>query len=228
MNYSIFNVCSCSNMISVTGFVNLLEKRKIGEISAKAERTGGIFQQYATKSNFMCCSISFKTPVTTANFNQPTNNLARDRVLNKKLTTYKQSINVAMWYVWYCSNFHSKKKKEGKKEKYLNRKKKNTPFSHFHFSNALKREKLTTNSPATSEQNFVQKANWTNNETFRIFKIPAISSIEAKKKRKVIRNSKNHEKPKSCRYFILRMNIYSVTEGTNHPPWIVGVAWIAR
>lgn len=77
-----------------------------------------------------------------------------------------------------------KKKKEGKKEKYLNRKKKNTPFSHFHFSNALQREKLTTNSPATSEQNFVQKANWTNNETFRIFKIPAISSIEAKKKKK--------------------------------------------
>lgn len=225
MNYSIFNVCSCSNMISVTGFVNLLEKRKIGEISAKAERTGGIFQQYATKSNFMCCSISFKTPVTTANFNQPTNNLA----CNKKLTTYKQSINVAMWYVWYCSNFHSKKKKKGGKErKIFKSQKKKYPFFAFPFFQYFETwEKLTTNSPATSEQNFVQKANWTNNETFRIFKIPAISSIEAKK-RKVIRNSKNHEKPKSCRYFILRMNIYSVIEGTNHPPWIVGVAWIAR
>lgn len=124
MNYSIFNVCSCSNMISVTGFVNLLEKRKIGEISAKAERTGGIFQQYATKSNFMCCSISFKTPVTTANFNQPTNNLA----CNKKLTTYKQSINVAMWYVWYCSNFHSKKKKGGKERKIFKSQKKKIPL----------------------------------------------------------------------------------------------------
>lgn len=123
--------------------------------------------------------------------------------------------------------FPFKKKKGGKERKIFKSQKKNTPFSHFHFSNALKREKLTTNSPATSEQNFVQKANWTNNETLRIFKIPAISSIEAKK-RKVIRNSKNHEKPKSCRYFILRMNIYSVTKGTNHPPWIVGVAWIAR
>lgn len=134
MNYSIFNVCSCSNMISVTGFVNLLEKRKIGEISAKAERTGGIFQQYATKSNFMCCSISFKTPVTTANFNQPTNNLARDRVLNKKLTTYKQSINVTMWYVWYCSNFHSKKKKKGGKErKIFKSQKKKYPFFAFPF-----------------------------------------------------------------------------------------------
>lgn len=30
MNYSIFNVCSCSNMISVAGFINLLEKREIG------------------------------------------------------------------------------------------------------------------------------------------------------------------------------------------------------
>lgn len=69
--------------------------------------------------------------------------------------------------MWQCGMYDTvqisvqKKKKEGKKEKYLNRKKKNTPFSHFHFSNTLKFPwgKLTTNSPATSEQNFVQKAN---------------------------------------------------------------------
>lgn len=108
----------------------------------------------------------------------------RATACNKKLTTYKQSINVAMWYVWYCSNFHSKKKR-GKERKIFKSQKKKYPFFAFPFFQYFETwEKLTTNSPATSEQNFVQKANWTNNETFRIFKIPAISSIEAKKKEK--------------------------------------------
>lgn len=66
--------------------------------------------------------------------------------------------------MWQCDMYDTvqisiQKKKGGKERKIFKSQKKNTPFSHFHFSNALKREKLTTNSPATSEQNFVQKAN---------------------------------------------------------------------
>lgn len=143
-----------------------------------------LFEKYRQRTNkqwqrvISCVALYlfFKTSVKTVNFNQPNNNNNNNNLAcNKKLTTYKQPINVAT-----CIIFAKKKRRREKERKiFKSQKKKKIPLFRISIF-PIRERKLTTNSAATSEQNFVRKANWTNNETFRIFKIPAIS-IKKKK-----------------------------------------------